>query len=93
MGGPQTTYTAKIQKSIIFTNKAHSPEGGTGSLGLAHARYCIWNGWSKGTCYTAQELYPVFCDNYMAKNLKKNGCVHIYKTESLCCTAEIDTIS
>ena len=53
-------------------------EGWTGGLGLAYAHCGIWNIWPMRICYIAQRTLPIFCDNYVRKNLKKNECVYMY---------------
>ena len=66
-------------------------EGYVGSLGLADANYIyIEREWiNKVQLYSTGNYiqYPVI--NYNGKNMKKN--VRICLTESLCCTAEINT--
>ena len=45
----------------------------------------------QGLNVSHRELYSVSCDKPYGKEYEKNTCVHIYITESLCCTSVMNT--
>ena len=48
--------TYRLQKQIYGYRSRKVGEGQMGSLGLESAHYCMWNGWSTGTCCVAQGI-------------------------------------
>ena len=60
----------------------------TGSLGLAYARWGMWNDWPMGTCCVVQRI-PNILYNLCGKRIQKRVDVCTCITESLCCTVEI----
>ena len=75
------------EKRLVVTKG----EGWIGSLGLADSNYILYTEWvnNKVLLYSTGNYIPYPVINQNRKNMKNN--VYICITESLCCTAEINT--
>ena len=79
---------------MVTKGEVGGEEGWIGGSGLAYT--LLYMEWSMGTCCGAQAtLLNILLMTYMGKESGKEWiCVYIfiYINESLCCTAEIDTL-
>ena len=59
---------AKKKTNLQLLKGTCGVEAGTG-VGITYAHCGIRNDWLMGTCYIAQELYPIFCEHLDGKRI------------------------